>query len=460
MITVGLLPFLTRNGMPVLILPFNLTVLMLLYAMRQRIRDGRPKSVDFLLGTPEENLSFFRTRLSRFGAHYVARFAAPYLGRWTCTQGVDGETSHQGPWRHAFDFEVLGSDDEPFKEKGRTLSDYHCYRLPVLATADGKVVKVVDGVKDNKLGEVNLDKNWGNLVILLHGPGVYSMVCHLSPESIKVKEGESVSKGDQLGLCGNSGRSPIPHIHFQLQATARVGAPTIHAELHDLISEGEGGHVFHRTLVPDKGEQVRNLEPEEDLSRLLTLTYGEELTFALGGETRGGGAARTETVVPDIDLYGNLLLRSRGRSTSMVYNRAETHFTVFDTLGRRGSVLHLIQAALARVPFESSDRLTWDDVLPLRHFLPFSLRLALDLVSPFVQRADVSMSYKASRQGKTLEVTGVSRRLGSDGEPLVRTRALLSEARGIEEVELTVRGRTRCAVRVEPETKTDKPAGR
>ena len=29
-----------------------------------------------------------------------------------------------------------------------------------------------------------------------------------------------------LGLCGSSGRSPRPHLHFHLQGTAALGAPT------------------------------------------------------------------------------------------------------------------------------------------------------------------------------------------------------------------------------------------
>ena len=31
-------------------------------------------------------------------------------GSWICTQGIDGAHTHQGLWRHAFDFEVIGQD--------------------------------------------------------------------------------------------------------------------------------------------------------------------------------------------------------------------------------------------------------------------------------------------------------------------------------------------------------------
>ena len=414
--------------------------------MRQRVQDRNPKAVDFLLGTPEENLNYFRTRLSRFGARYFIRMSAPFLGRWTCTQGVDGDVSHRGPWRHAFDFEVAGPDGRMFRGRGRSADDYHCYGLPVLATADGTVAKVMDGVLDNAVGQVNLRDNWGNLVLLYHAPGLYSLVCHLSPGTLEVQEGQFVRRGDLLGLCGNSGRSPVPHIHWQLQATARIGAPTLQAELHDLVRPEDQLQRLHGTLVPAEGDVVRNLEPTEDVSGLLDFTYGEPMTFTVNGALK----LRSETVVPDIDLYGSLLLRSTGRAPAALYYDAQpSHFTVFDTLGRRGSVLHMIHAALSRVPLEVSEGLVWTDVLPLRHFLPWWGRVLLDLASPFLRDTDIKVDYHAERRGSRLRIVGQSRRRRRDGTPLARTVAVLSADRGIQHIELTVRGRTRTAVRTE-----------
>ena len=457
LVTIGLLPFLTWNGIPPLILPFNLTLILLLYAMRQRVRDGQPKAVDFLLGTPEENLNYYRTRLSRFGSHYVLRFGAPFLGRWTCTQGVDGQQTHRGPWRHGLDFEVAGQDGQLFRGQGRSLSDYRCYRLPVLAAADGTVAKVVDSVLDNPVGEINLKDNWGNLVLIYHAPGLCSLVAHLSPGTVKVREGQFVRRGETLGLCGNSGRSPVPHLHFQLQATARIGAPTLHVELHDVISEvisGDGERaVLHRTLVPAQGQVVRSLQPQADLEQLVRLPYGEPLTFEVERTADSSGRRERERLLPEIDLLGNLLLRSDSRRSTLFYDRQPTHFTVFDTLGPRSSVLHLLHAALSRLPFEVGPQLVWDDVLPRRRFLPAWLGVLYDLLSPFVGAGGIEIEYTARRDGSNLLVQGRSRRLARGGQPLVRTEAVLDE-HGIERASLTVRGATRAARRVRLEQPT------
>jgi len=449
LVALGMRPFLAWNGVPLLILPFNVTILMLLYAMRQRTRDRAPKSVDFLLGTPEENLGYYRTRVSRFGAHYLARFAAPFTGRWTCTQGVNGAQSHKGPWRHAFDFEVIGRDGNPFRKTGKTVRDYLCYRLPVLASSDGTVAKVVDGVPDNKPGEVNLKQNWGNLVILYHGPGVYSMVCHLVPGSIKVQEGQPVRAGDPLGQCGSSGRSPVPHVHFQIQATARVGAPTLYAELHDVVVDDREGRAELRAAhVVKKGERVRNIEAQEEIGALLDFTYGEALTFQVTGPGKG---RRRERITPDIDLMGNLLLRSDARGSVLYYLHTGTHHTVLDSVANHGSVLRLLHTALSRVPFEVSGDLTWHDALPPGHVLPWWSRLPLDLVSPFWEASGVHMTYHAEREAGVLVVTGRSRETWRGEEPLVRTRAMLGDGVGVERLEVTVRGRARVAERVHDE---------
>jgi murein DD-endopeptidase MepM/ murein hydrolase activator NlpD len=42
------------------------------------------------------------------------------------------------------------------------------------------------------------------------------MYAHFQPGSIRVKVGDKISRGQVLGLVGNSGNSSEPHLHFQL----------------------------------------------------------------------------------------------------------------------------------------------------------------------------------------------------------------------------------------------------
>ncbi len=61
----------------------------------------------------------------------------------------------------------------------------------------------------------------GNVIILDHGRGVFTVYCHLSRFEVEV--GQIVNAGDVIGYTGNTGRSLGPHLHFELA----VGGVTV-----------------------------------------------------------------------------------------------------------------------------------------------------------------------------------------------------------------------------------------
>lgn len=427
---------LARAGLPALILPFNVAVVLVLFATRQRVYDRSPKSVDFVPGSPEENLAYFQTRLARFRALYAVTFRLPFRGAWTCTQGVDGAHTHQGDWRHGFDFEVRGDDGSLFKGSGASPEDHHCHKLPVLASADGVVVKVENDHPDNEVGGLDLRHNWGNVVVVHHATGLYSLVAHLARGSVRVHEGQAVRRGDVLGLCGSSGRSPRPHLHFQLQGSAQLGAATLPCRFSDAVVRDDGERLAH-AMTPREGDTLRNIEPDEAIAQLFAIEPGA--TFALGtGDD-------VEHVEHAIDLLGNHVLTSRETGATLCFARTDDGFTSYDPLGAPRSALHLVRAALPRVPFDAAPGLVWTDYLPARWARRSFLGPLRDFVAPFVPRAGLAMEYRAVRDGDRLTIVGTSIK-SKRGEPVVRTEATLSRARGLLAVEARV-GRT--SVRVE-----------
>jgi murein DD-endopeptidase MepM/ murein hydrolase activator NlpD len=382
--------------------------------MRQRVRDSAPKAVLFVPGSPEENLHRYVTRVARFGANFWIRFRLPFLGSWVCTQGVDGQPTHQDLWRFAYDFEVEDRAGQRCRGSGQELRDFLCYRLPVLACADGTVAKVVDGIADNPVGQMNTVQNWGNLVLLAHGGGIFSLVCHLAPGTIKVREGEHVEGGQLLGLCGNSGRSPRPHLHFHLQPTARVGGATMASEFHEVIEEGRDDRIpplaepdskllLRTQLVPREGQRLRAVQRKEEVAAVLALPPGETLRFVVKTPRR----TFRESVESDVDLFGNLRMVSRRHDATLYYETTGSGLTAYEYRGPTDSALFALVCAAPRVPFERVPALEWEDTAPTRRLLWAPRRMAGEFLSLLFPQREAVLRYRfAGAEGGRIAVRG------------------------------------------------------
>ncbi|ELY77208.1 M23 family metallopeptidase [Natrinema gari] len=156
----------------------------------------------------------------------ATNYRLPVEGTWTVVNGSSiKEYSHSwfpATQRYAYDFVI--TDEEGRSRPAGTdtsIENYYCYDQPVLAPADGVVFDVHDD--DPELGRAG---GWshplkrsvtGNAVTIRHAEDEYSNLVHLVPGSIEVKPGDRVTRGEQIGRCGNSGNSAEPHLHFQLQ---------------------------------------------------------------------------------------------------------------------------------------------------------------------------------------------------------------------------------------------------
>ena len=122
--------------------------------------------------------------------------------------------------RFAYDLLVVGPDGETHRAEGAKNEDYYAFGREVLAPADGTVTEVIQGVRDNVPGSMNAYSGVGNCVVIQHRDDEVSVLAHFKQGSIKVTAGDKVKRGQVLGLCGNSGNSSEPHIHYHLQHTA------------------------------------------------------------------------------------------------------------------------------------------------------------------------------------------------------------------------------------------------
>ncbi|MFJ1595063.1 M23 family metallopeptidase [Kitasatospora albolonga] len=155
---------------------------------------------------------------------------------------------------------------------------FPAFGAPLLAVADATVVRVSDGQRDhlsrNSLpalaylmlieGNVRMTlgahRIFGNHVVLDLGGGTYAAYAHVRRGSLKVRAGDRVRAGQEIGQVGNSGNTTEPHLHFQLMD---------HPDLHTArgipftwrgVGVPGGGETF------TVGERAASARPGTDVS--------------------------------------------------------------------------------------------------------------------------------------------------------------------------------------------------
>ncbi len=380
LLTISLSSVFAVFHLPVYSLPFNIIVLLFLYVLKFRTSStNRLHTLFFQYNSPERNLYAFRNSSERLSRLQDVQIKFPFYGEWTITQAYDGEHTHRNEWRHALDFEILDEEGKSYVGDGHLCSDYFCYGKAVLAPADGTVEDVTDNIPDNAIGEVNLIQNWGNTIIIKHTDGLYSKLSHLKENSAKVKQGEKVRQGQTLARCGNSGRSPVPHLHFQMQATPWVGSGTIDYPISHYIVNKDGDFGFHSYNVPLKGEKVRNVENNALLKNAFNFVPGRKVLI---NENRNG---RVDNVEWDVQtsLYNKSFINCKKSNSRAWFENDGTiwYFTHFE--GDRSSLLHFFYLAAFKVQLGYYQDIILEDKYPVNQTFPLRILFFQDLVAPF-----------------------------------------------------------------------------
>lgn len=175
----------------------------------------------------------------------------PFEGRWFVVWG--GRTLEQN--YHAADKAQRFAIDVLIYRDGAThsgdpwvLENYYCWDQPILAPASGIVARVATDLPDNPIGSTDPQNPAGNHVVLDFGNGEFAFLGHMRQDSISLQPGDEVKIGQALGVCGNSGNTSEPHLHFHLQTTAN-------------LTNGDGLPAYFNEYLAD-GQMVEQGEPQ------------------------------------------------------------------------------------------------------------------------------------------------------------------------------------------------------
>ncbi len=396
LVAIALATALRYFGLPASALPYNLVVLVMVYALRQR-RTARglvPSPAPGML--PESVARRVLLNAHRFPHLNTPALHLPFEGERTVTQSFDGTLTHRGAWRFALDFEIE-SDGHKHTGVGDSLEDFPVFGTPVLSPCGGVVAALTNGVRDNAPGQNNPDENWGNQVIIYADGGFYVRLAHLKQSSVAVHVGQRIERGALLGQCGNSGRSPVPHLHMQIQDTAFVGAATRAFCLKHYLEIHEGGSraAYQTAGVPVQGTVIRGAAPDSALATLLAGWLPGEYRYRLTGEK---GSAWEETVRLDFDDAGRYRLKSLRNHASISAFLSENVFYATDFEGTDDSVLAYFAAGMARVPCVYGNT-RWNDAICVVPFQRASWRWLHGLLDPFLGTALMEGDYHLESDG-------------------------------------------------------------
>ncbi|WP_457617792.1 urea transporter [Lutibacter sp.] len=386
-------------GLSVFSLPFNMVIIGILYAFKIRYNQtNSPILTVIQQKNPETNAYLYHSQPAKEYAAFTMPIRLPFMGKWTVNQGHEGKYTHKEFFKYAWDFII--KDEKSGKEysgEGLLLNDYFCYDKPVVAPALGTVVAVVNTVEDNEIGFANVHQNWGNTVVIQHETYLFSKLSHLKKGSIEVNIGDVVVEGQHIGKCGNSGRSPYPHLHFQLQSSAIIGGTTIFWPLSEYLVGNSSNLDFVQKGIPKENETLVNIATSTILQTAFKWNPGDEFRLIT---KIGDGIEDSFLIRNEIDVYNHSSLICLKTGAKLYYENNGKTFSALNYVGSTKSALFYFYRAFYKVVLSEYNDLLVKTRFPVHHLYRFPLLTLQDFLVPIkiFLKGNYSLSYKETDQ--------------------------------------------------------------
>lgn len=357
-------------------LPFCFVTITMIFFFSIKYQAGRVVLTPIQFYSPEKNLYNYKSALERrYHENYIP-LQLPFLGEWIVSQGYDGGITHKGDWSKALDFVILDSEMKTYTQYALKPENFYCFNKPVLSPGNGYVMEIIDFVEDNEIGKINQQQNWGNTIIIKHAEGLYSKMSHLRKNSFKVHVGDYVKQGDIVAACGNSGRSPEPHLHFQLQSTPYIGSKTLAYPLATYLAGKHGVMNLSYFKVPQETEMVRNVEVNESLSKAFEFAPGSRM------ELRAEGFENTNWEVFTDAFNYNYLYCYQTQSIAY-FKRLNSLFYFISFEGDQQSLLYQFYKSCYKICLSTAIPITIHDLFPLQLSKNNPGKWLQDFIAPF-----------------------------------------------------------------------------
>lgn len=353
------------------------------------------------LYSPEKSLYDYLHLLKRRVANPYYSMFLPFWGEWFVSQGYNGKITHLGDWGKALDFVICDENKKTYSNFGEKPEDFYCYNKPVLAPADGYIYDAINYVEENEINEVNIQENWGNSIIINHLNGLYSQISHIKKDSFLVNIGDYVKKGTVIATCGNSGRSPEPHIHFQVQHTPVFGAKTVELPLSYFIENNDNKLVFKINEVPNENTFISNVEE-------LPLLFN---TFDFKPNNRLKITNEKTNVSEIFEIYTNefnqLYFYCPKTETKLFFKNDGVLFSFEKFEGDKNSALFTFYKSCYCILLGYYPAVSLDYYMPNYLFTNFGMQLLNDIFAPIYNFITIKYSSNATKIDNLINPTDV-----------------------------------------------------
>ena len=405
-------------GIPIFTIPFNLTVLLFIYTLRL-IR--YPKINLFIKNSPEESLAGYLNFNTRFD-YINPQIYLPFSGEWTVYQEFDGEWTHKAHNKYAYDFVITDSEGKTYKGLEKKPEDFYAFSKPVLSPISGTVVDFIDSLNDNPIGVVDKENNWGNFILLYSTYGYYVEISHLQKNSVKVKIGDFVKPGTLLANCGNSGYSPQPHIHIQVQYLPALGSETAKFYFLNLLEQNK---MFNPLKILKKDEKVSPVAYSRKMFRIFQFILDDKFEYEV---YKNDVKVANLSIITKIATDGSYYFLDVNSGDKLFFGFNGISFVFYSFVGSYKSYLKNFLKALPKMPITTQEGITWKEIIPYnvvykqRTYKLFAAAFSKNVISI---KGNYVLVKKFEVEGKI-----------TYGNTTVETYVKLNERKGIDKIEV------------------------
>ncbi|MBE9488565.1 MAG: urea transporter [Bacteroidetes bacterium] len=359
-------------------LSFSLVTILFLIFVKNRYTQNHFKLIAIQYYSPEKALYKTLSNAKHLKNTLIKKFEIPCWGKWKITQGYFGKITHLGDWANALDFSIVDKKEKTYMNYGEKTTDFYAYDKPVLASAEGYVYDITNNVNDNNIGDVDTENNWGNTIIINHMNGIFSQISHLKKDSIKVDIGNFITKDTQLANCGNSGRSPEPHIHFQIQLSPVKGSKTLAYPLTNYILYKNNEISLKTFETPKENDIISRIDVSKNLSEAFNLKPNSEIILRNEKDLDNAITWKINT-----DSYNNKYIKCEQTNSTVWFNYDGAIFSTYDFEGDTKSLLFDFYLATHKILLASYKNLKVEDFFPTMYFCNSFVLFFQDFIAPF-----------------------------------------------------------------------------